>query len=134
MSYNWREYLDLAKGLLGKNKIDTTCEACKRTSISRSFYAAYNTIYNYFHIKTRGNMPKGYDAYKYIEDELDNSSNENEREISRNLKRIKTYRIQADYYDLIFTRRNVFGKLSSKAELSLIIAENIISKIENIIN
>ncbi|MDD4363659.1 MAG: hypothetical protein PHD33_05595 [Atribacterota bacterium] len=65
MSFSWENYLDLANGLVGNKNIDIANEACIRTSISRSFYAAYNIIYDYFALEDR-NTPKGLEAYKWF--------------------------------------------------------------------
>lgn len=66
------------------------------------------------------------DPYKYIEEKLSNTKNIEEIEIFNNYKRLKTNRIQADYYKA--TR--IKGKLSNTAQLSIFMAKDIIEIIK----
>ncbi len=47
MSFDWREYLDLAEALMGRDSKPITIEAAFRCSMSRIYYAAFCHARNY---------------------------------------------------------------------------------------
>lgn len=41
MSFDWREYLALARGLAGDSDASYSAEAARRAAISRAYYGAF---------------------------------------------------------------------------------------------
>lgn len=49
MTFNWKEYLDLARYLQGKSHVGYSEESARRASVSRAYYAAFCFARNYAH-------------------------------------------------------------------------------------
>lgn len=47
MSFDWKEYLELAKSLLGQANTSYSSEAAERSAVSRAYYAAFCLVRNY---------------------------------------------------------------------------------------
>ncbi|MCS7159393.1 MAG: hypothetical protein RMJ19_02880 [Gemmatales bacterium] len=47
MTFNWREYLELARAIQGQCGPGYSQEAADRTAISRAYYAAFGTVREY---------------------------------------------------------------------------------------
>lgn len=53
-AFEWRDYLGLARELATRNE-----EECKRTAISRAYYAAYRSAHDWYENKHPGTFPAG---------------------------------------------------------------------------
>lgn len=122
MSFNWSEYLNLAKELAGITTTPAIQNAKFRAAISRAYYAAFVTARNYLRDQKGHSIPITGDAHKYVSEQFKNSSDPQYQLIGNNLKRLRLYRNQADYVD-------TFPGLSGITIQSLKISENIISQI-----
>ena len=91
MSFDWKDYVDLAEDLLNRAE-----ESCFRSSISRAYYGVFCIARN----------KKGYRNYKSNQGEnmhwivinaYKNSSDANEQNIGRILDKLRRSRNDADY-------------------------------------
>ncbi|MCC3444670.1 MAG: hypothetical protein JGK01_23865 [Microcoleus sp. PH2017_03_ELD_O_A] len=104
MSFDWLQYLNLAKELAGQATIPAEQEARLRDAISRSYYAAFILARNYLRDK------QGHSRCQLIAD---------------NLAVLRRYRNQADYDDN-------FPLLSAIASIAIKRSQEIISNLSSL--
>ena len=90
--------MDLAK------ELETSADEAKlRSSISRAYYASYCSARNYMedvcHNKLPSNMPSHQYVIDYYNGKHGGRTNHRRSRIAENLKRMKSQRIMADYYN-----------------------------------
>ena len=98
MHFDWREYLKLARFLQGQNGVTYSQEAAFRSAVSRAYYAAYCYARNYAK-DYQGFRPSG-----YVEDHEKLRKHFQDRgqlHIVRDLRRLRGWRNQCDYDDVI---------------------------------
>ncbi len=94
MSFDWGEYLRLAKSLAR-----TSNEAELRSSISRAYYAVFNTARRIIVNKGLGYLPTwSHKDHKKVPEIFEKYLKA--VEISEGLKRLRNYRNKADYDDV----------------------------------
>lgn len=89
MSFDWREYIDLALDLLNRPE-----ESCYRSSISRAYYGAFCLARNRKGYKKYA----GADVHRKVINSYKNSIHKDERNIGRILDKLRKARNDA-YYD-----------------------------------
>lgn len=101
MSYEWKHYLNFAKGLL-QNNIYADPSTNYRIAISRAYYAAYHIALAFIEVH---DLPKGkagashervINAYSTM-NKKDNNFKSTCKKIGYNLNRLKECRRRADY-------------------------------------
>lgn len=100
MSFDWAEYLTLARSLVSQSNALPNQEAALRAAISRSYYAAFCCARNY--LRDHDNIldiPLDGRAHKAVPDEFLSSSETARRAVGSDLQRLRSDRIHADYYD-----------------------------------
>lgn len=148
MSFNWYDYLVLAKSLQNFQNTGDIGEAFYRASISRAYYAVYGLSSNYlcnieedndlkFATKFHDEYARNHilDTYKsfhsYVIKQFENSDDiletedikEKKSEIAEALKGLKRRRTKADY-------REHIGNVESETEASIISADLIIENLK----
>ena|SRR5438128_6604811 len=119
MSFDWSDYLDLARELYKQGAVHSSKEAELRSAISRAYYAAFCNARN--HLVTKGHkLSEGPEAHTEVQDKFTASSDRRRKEIGENLKRLRTLRNRADY-------RNAFPGLTKATVASIALADDIIS-------
>jgi uncharacterized protein (UPF0332 family) len=98
MSFDWREYLDLAGSLMGSGRSTTTNEAAFRCSMSRIYYAAFCHARNYAQKKQRFVAKCNASDHALIREHFRNSGM---TRIASNLNRLRQRRNACDYEDSI---------------------------------
>jgi len=88
MSFNWREYIDLAQDLLNRAE-----ESCYRSSISRAYYGAFCLARNRKGYKKYA----GAEVHRKVINAYKNSIHRNEQNIGRILDKLRRARNDADY-------------------------------------
>jgi len=120
MSFNWSDYLTLAKSL-AKQESDPLLsdEAYKRTAISRAYYAAFHSALN-FASSSEGFSPtgRGEDHIRLIR-HFQKSTDRPGQSIGANLNRLRDNRRRADY-------DNIVRKLDKLTRKALRTADNIL--------
>lgn len=122
MSFDWSEYLNLAKEFAGETTTPANQEAKLRVSISRSYYAAFNLIKDFLQDKEDPSIPTTGDAHRYFTRQFKLSPDPVHKSLGYKLTRMRLFRNQADYVALFpgvsaFTKRAI--KLSEKVIYSL---------------
>ncbi|MBW2622951.1 MAG: DNA-binding protein [Deltaproteobacteria bacterium] len=123
MNFDWQGYLTLAKELGGQPEAKANSESKLRSSMSRSYYAAFQLAKQHLIVKD-GNtkVPDDGYAHSFVPDEFLESHDANRRKIGSNLKRLKTNRNKADYHDNI-------NNVVSLTETSLLMADDTVLKL-----
>lgn len=123
MSFDWEEYLHLARHLAGQ-EISISEEAKLRAAISRAYYAAYNEalITAYRHGYSRGRFdPNHALLIRYYREK----PYRDWRSIGSNLERIKDRRVEVDYKSSMDSR-HIDRNLQWTTDVTISIAASII--------
>ncbi|MBW4687035.1 MAG: HEPN domain-containing protein [Komarekiella atlantica HA4396-MV6] len=99
MSFDWSEYLNVAKELAGVATTPANQEAKCRAAISRAYCAAFITARNYLREQEGISIPKTSDAHRYVSDQFELSSDLMRKSVAKKLARLRGFRRQADYVD-----------------------------------
>ena len=119
MSFDWSEYLKLARALVGKAVRQANREARLRAAISRAYYAAFCKCRNYLRDYKGHTIPIGGRAHQYVQNEFKKSLDRVRKRIGYNLERLRSDRNKADYEDSI-------GMADSMAKVDLALADSVI--------
>ncbi len=125
MSFDWSQYLNLAKELTGQSTIPANQEAKLRDAISRAYYAAFILARNYLRDHEGISIPKTSDAQRYVWEQFQLNPDPQRQLIANNLKRLRAYRRQADYVDK-------FPGLSGITLTALTLSEEVISNLNSL--
>jgi uncharacterized protein (UPF0332 family) len=125
MSFDWAEYLALAKELIENPTIYP--EARQRSAVSRAYYAAFNLAKNYLEQAEEQSLPKTADAHRYVAEYFRLSDDPDQREIGNNLARLRLFRNQADY-------TSSFPGLSAVAKRTVKIAAGVAANLKALRN
>ena len=98
MSFDWAEYLALARHLLQPGTTTVSAEAALRCAISRSYYAVFCSARNY--LRDRGLYQPTYD-YKDHGRVPKSMTNHGFPHLATDMNRLRQRRIAADYQDSI---------------------------------
>ncbi|MCC5627774.1 HEPN domain-containing protein [Nostoc sphaeroides CHAB 2801] len=99
MSFDWSEYLKVAKELAGAATTSANQEAKFRAAISRAYYAAFIEARNYLRDQQGHSIPTTGNAHKYVSDQFDISPEPQRQLLAKELAKLRLYRNQADYVD-----------------------------------
>jgi len=101
MSFNWSEYLSLAKDLAGISHNKASINAKLRSSISRAYYSAHCTARNYLENRENLTIPKTGAAHELVIRQFsrigNRSNNQDYIKVSRKLKTLQIQRADVDY-------------------------------------
>lgn len=111
MSFNWSDYLVLAKELAGESD-----EARLRSAISRAYYAVFCKARNYLRDVENKPIPSTSIAHGIVIEALKAHPNKDLRQVGVDLDRLRTDRKKADYDDN-------FSNIVTQVEMDLIIAQ-----------
>ncbi|MEB3179945.1 MAG: HEPN domain-containing protein [Nostocaceae cyanobacterium] len=125
MSFDWSQYLNLAKELAGEQTTPANQEAKLRDAISRAYYAAFILARNHLRDKQANIIPTTGDAHGYVWQQFKLNPDSAHQLVADNLKRLRQYRNQADYVDR-------FPGLVGISRIALKLAEEIISTLNNL--
>lgn len=127
MTFDWSEYLKLAQQLAGQDVNLVSQEAKLRSSVSRSYYAAYHKALNYLTDIDKYEIPRAPEAHKTVRELFQKSPNRSYKKIGSNLDRLGIDRIHADY-------RSHVDAIPGKASMALILAQKVITEVETLQN
>ncbi len=128
MIFEWSEYLELARDL---TKNFPNRQAALRCAISRAYYAAHCTARNYLRDKDPHSVRlglKGADHQVVIE-ALAGSPDSARATIGLKLRRLRSDRVLADYYDDTGPLGATNGQLGKKAEQVIATAQQVIDAV-----
>jgi uncharacterized protein (UPF0332 family) len=101
MSFNWREYFDLAQELAGQTTTPAGQEAKQRAALSRAYYAAFCQARNHLRDKERQTLPIGGQVHSYVRNQFMNSADPIRNQIGIDLNRLRMDRNKVDYDDVV---------------------------------
>ena len=125
MTFDWSEYLQLARELAGQAVSPAKEEAKLRSSVSRAYYVAFCKARNYLRDVEGHLIPLGPESHLYVRDEFETSPDKLRRKIGDGLDRLRIRRSRVDYDDSV-------AGLSSLVEISLRAAQDVISTISTL--
>ena len=99
MTFDWQEYLLIAKNLYDNRDDFADMEACLRASISRSYYAAFCTARNFARDYDGHTIARGQNVHSEVKRFYINSSNLKNKQVGNLLDRLRKFRNDADYED-----------------------------------
>ncbi len=120
MSFDWSQYLHLARELAE----ETTDETKMRSAISRAYYAAFIKARNYLQEREGLTIPTQ-NSHQYVINQFKDSQEKVCEKIGNRLKRLRNRRNQADY-------DNTFPDLADRTKESLTLGRRIISGLGNL--
>ncbi len=125
MTFDWLEYLNLAKKLASLVTTSAYQEAQLRVTIHLAYYAAFNLAKNHLQDKEGHSIPTTSNAHTYVSDQFLLNPDSVHKSVGRKLKRLRLFRNQADYVAF-------FPGLSSFTTASISLAEEIIYTLNSI--
>lgn len=125
MSFDWLEYLNLAKEMVVKLTTPPSQEARLRDAVSRAYYAAFISARNYLRDTEAHSIPTTSDAHRYVWQQFYINPAPVYQLVAKNLKILRGYRNQADYDDN-------FPLLSAIANISIRRSEAVITNLRTL--
>lgn len=125
MSFDWSQYLNVAKELTGDKTTPANQKAKLRAAISRAYYAAFIKARNHLRDQEGHLIPTTGVAHRYVSDQFDLSPDPVRQVVVEDLVKLRIYRRQADYVD-------TFPGLSGITQTALRLSEEVISTLNNL--
>ena len=97
MSFDWSEYLNVARQLLGYGTSPQTGEGSLRSAVSRAYYGAFCTARNHLRDKESLVIPRGRNVHIWVQDQFQNGRDSVRKDIGATLNRLREARNKADY-------------------------------------
>jgi len=120
MSFDWSEYLNLAKELAKQSSSPASEEAKLRSAISRAYYAAFCKARNYLRDVKGIQMTGSAQDHQIVAKLFKACSDRNWNKVGVNLERLRIDRNKVDYDDSI-------SGLQSMSKVDLALAQQIIA-------
>jgi len=98
MPFDWREYLELAKQLVGQASSGYFAEASERSAVSRAYFAAYCWVRNYSESKLGFQRTGSAEDHKYLRRYL---VQHGKSRVASRLNRLRGWRNKCDYDDQV---------------------------------
>ena len=129
MSFDWSQYLLVAKELAGQGTILSSQEARLRTAVSRAYYAAFCKASN--HLRDKDRLPiarQNYEKHEhsYVINTFDSNGDPVRHGVGQDLRRLFSKRTMADYHD------NAPGLTANQVALDLALAELVIANVDGL--
>ena len=125
MSFDWSEYLNVAKELAGVETSAASQEAKLRAAISRAYYAAFIKARNHLRDKQGLVIPRTSEAHRDVSKQFENSTDAVRRSLGEKLLRLRDFRRQADYVD-------TFPGLFGITQIALRLSEEVLPTLNNL--
>ncbi len=119
MSFDWFDYLKLARTLAKDATSSDFAEASLRSAISRAYYSAYCASRNFASQRSEIKLTGGVNDHRVVQNHYINSSDRDYRRVGTWLARLRNNRNTADYDDTLE------GDAGSLAQSSIALAENV---------
>jgi uncharacterized protein (UPF0332 family) len=102
VSFDWSEYLDLARELAQQSSDPSLAEARLRAAISRAYYAAFCLARN--HLRSRQPQllfPTDAEIHRCVREQFQRSLDPMSKAVAAHLDRLRDWRNLADYEDTV---------------------------------
>jgi len=116
MSFDWREYLELARWLAGLQGSGYSQEAADRSAVSRAYYAAFCWARNYAETKLGFKAQRGPYDHKLLREHL---KRQRRQALASDLNKLRGWRNACDYNDQV-------PQLRQRVIVSIKVADKII--------
>ena len=116
MLFDWRDYLKLAKSLIGQASSGYSQEAARRSAVSRAYYAAFCWARNYAEANLGFRRTGKAEDHGYLRTHL---SQRGMARIASNLNKLRQWRNDCDYEDRV-------PNLVQRANFAIQIADKVI--------
>lgn len=116
MSFDWREYLELARALTGLGGSGYSQEAADRSAVSRAYYAAFCWVRNYAGTKLGFSPQRGPDDHRRLREHL---KRQGRQALASDLNKLRVWRNECDYNDQVL-------QLGQRVRVSIEVADKII--------
>lgn len=126
MSFDWAEYLRLAKELAKNPPPNCDLEAIYRTVIGRAYYGAFREAQNFLVKRGSFSVEFGEGSHNKVIFEFKGHPNRYCQLIGEDLRRMKQFRERADYQD------EFEGSLENAVDLVVDRAEKIMKRLKQI--
>lgn len=97
MSFDWHQYLDLARELQRNKQMGSAEEARLRSAVSRAYYAAYHVARKRLEQEGDAGLRWTEQPHAYVWEQFKLSTEQQRREIGTKGQRLKLQRRDADY-------------------------------------
>lgn len=126
MSFEWAQYLNVARELIGLQTPPATREARLRAGISRAYYAAFNKARDYMEDVYQIHwVPDGGESHQFVIGWYKTHPDQTFQDIGQLLARLRANRRLADY-------KKRFTKLEVEAIYSVQAAEEVLRLLETL--
>ncbi len=125
MSFDWSEYLNVAKELAGVETSAASEEAKLRAAVSRAYYAAFIKAWNHLRDKEGLVIARTSQAHRDVSKQFENSTDAVRRSWGEKLLRLRDFRRQADYVD-------TFPRFFGITQIALRLSEEVIPILNNL--
>jgi len=120
MSFDWTQYYQLSRELLGKPNSTATEEAKQRSAISRAYYAVFNLAAVYIRmVEGDDAIVDNKDAHYAVSSYFERQNNNVSTQIASNLIILRRLRNQADYRDTIRTPKQTADESLARASTTI---------------
>ena len=126
MSFDWSEYLRLAREITDSVSDKWDREAALRCAISRAYYAAFCAARNHLEREGQRLSRSGLD-HRDVPRRLRERSDAASKQIASHLERLRIDRNRADYHDTLVGFGGTLDNLAAAADEALRVAEEVIS-------
>ncbi|MBI3697209.1 MAG: HEPN domain-containing protein [Acidobacteria bacterium] len=116
MSFDWSEYLNVARQLLVYGTGPQSGEGSLRSAVSRAYYGAFGTARNHLRDRESLVIPRGRNVHIWVRDQFQNSRDAVRKDIGATLNRLREARNKADYRDVVQGWRDMAIKALADAE------------------
>lgn len=99
MTFEWAQYLNVARELASVKSDPPTDEARSRSAISRAYYAAFCTARNFLLNREGLTISRSGRAHGEVRRGFLKSSDKAKKQVANRLKQLKEFRRRADYDD-----------------------------------
>ncbi len=127
MRFDWSKYIEVAEHLANGASERCDAEACYRSSISRSYYAAFCMVSDFVYRTDNMDLNAG-DAHKKVREHFKRSGDKIKKRIANQLQDLHFERIRADY------RNDGKGipTMRSIAKKSIVMSKKILEELETL--
>jgi uncharacterized protein (UPF0332 family) len=126
MSFDWAEYLDLAKELAQPSPASVLQEASLRSAISRAYYGAFCRARNHLRaLSPHLVFPTGAEIHGFVRDRFRSRPELMSKAIAAHLERLRDWRNDADYDDSV-------PNLQSLCQMALLAADAVMTSLSTL--
>jgi uncharacterized protein (UPF0332 family) len=126
MSFNWRNYLNLARELSGKRvRPYNSQEAKARTAISRAYYAAFIEARNFLRDREGITAPANSHPHAFVINYFKRGGDLIRQNIGDDLDYLRSFRKLADYEDVLYRQ-------PQRVQQSLDLADKVIQNLDRL--